>query len=62
MDLLLWARKCSEILVHFSCVHFDVTVDKGPCVMDGLPGLSLCVCVYIYMCVCVYMHIYIYKK
>jgi hypothetical protein len=53
----LWALKCSEILVRFSCNHFAVNADKGPCVVDGLAGLSLCVCIYICVCVCVYVYI-----
>jgi hypothetical protein len=55
----LWARNCSEILVRGNCNHFTVTAEKGPCVVDGLVGLSLCVCVYIYIFECVYMYIYI---
>jgi hypothetical protein len=41
-------------LLRGSCNHFAVTAEKGPCVIDGLLGLSLCVCM------CVYIHIYIY--
>jgi hypothetical protein len=61
MYLPLWARKCNEFLVHGCCNHFAVTADKGPCVVHGLAGLSVCirVCTYIYMCVCVYLYIYI---
>jgi hypothetical protein len=61
----LWARKCSEGLVRGSCNYFAVTTEKGPCVIDGLAGLSLCVCVfvcvyvYIYLYMCVYIYIYI---
>jgi hypothetical protein len=48
MDLALWARKCSESLVRGSCNYFAVTANKGPCVVHGHDGLSLCVC----LCVC----------
>jgi hypothetical protein len=57
----LWARKCNEDLVLGSCIHFAVTADKRPCVVDGFDGLSLCGCVRIYIYVCVCMCIYIYK-
>jgi hypothetical protein len=63
MDLPLWSRKCSEILVRGRSNHFAVIADKGPCGVGGLSSLSLyvCVCIYIYiiMCVCVYLYIYI---
>jgi hypothetical protein len=65
MDLLVWARKRGESPLHCSCIHFAVTTDKEPSVLDGLAGLSLCVCVLInmYVCVwiCMYIYIYIYK-
>jgi hypothetical protein len=32
---------------------------KGPCVLDGLAGLSLCVCMCIYIYMSVYMYIYL---
>jgi multisubunit Na+/H+ antiporter MnhF subunit len=60
MDLTLWARKCSEVLVRGSCKHFAVTASKGPCVLAGLVGLSVCVCVC--ACVCVWVNIYIYLE
>jgi hypothetical protein len=61
MDLWLWTRMCSEILVRVSCNHFAVTGDKTQCVVDGLAGLSLCVfvCLYIYIYVSPYLCIYI---
>jgi hypothetical protein len=63
MDLTLWVRKSNESLVRGFCNHFAVTADKGPCVVDGFAGFSLCLCVcvylYIYVCVCVYICIYI---
>jgi hypothetical protein len=34
MDFPLWARKCCECLVRFSCNNFAVTAEKGPCVVD----------------------------
>jgi hypothetical protein len=37
-----------------SCNHFDITADKGPCVVFEFAGLCLCVCVCINICVCVY--------
>jgi hypothetical protein len=49
MDLPLWARKCNECILRGSCIHFTVTAGKGPCVLDGLAGLSLCVCVCVYI-------------
>jgi hypothetical protein len=61
MDLPIWGRKCIEVHVRSSCNHFDVTADKGPCVVDGFSGQYLCVCVYIYICVCEYVYIYINK-
>jgi hypothetical protein len=57
MDLPICARKCIEFLLRCICNHFAVTADKEPYVVDGIPGLSLCVCVYIYMFVCVYVYI-----
>jgi hypothetical protein len=45
MELPVWARKCGESPLHFRCLHFAVTADKKPCVLDGFAGLSLCVCV-----------------
>jgi hypothetical protein len=53
MDLLLWARKCSESLMLGSCNKFAVTADKGPCLVHGLAGMPLYVCVCV--CVCVYL-------
>jgi hypothetical protein len=58
MDLPLWARKCSKVLVRCICKYFALNAEKGPCVVDGFPGLSLCVCVYV--CVYIYMYMYIY--
>jgi hypothetical protein len=55
MDLPLWVRKWNKYLVRGCCNHFAVTAEKGPCVVDDLAGLSLCVCVYICMCVYVYI-------
>jgi hypothetical protein len=49
--------KCSEVLVRGSCIHFAVTADKEPCVVDGLPTLSLYLCLYIYVCVCISVYI-----
>jgi hypothetical protein len=43
------APKCSEDLVRGSCNHFAVKADKGPCVVDGIGGLSVCVFIYIYI-------------
>jgi hypothetical protein len=51
---------CIEVVVRDFCNHFDITANKGPCVVDGLAGLSLWVCLHVYICVCVYMYIYIY--
>jgi hypothetical protein len=62
MDWPLWARKCSESLVRDSCNHLIVTADKGPCVVDGFTGLSLCVCIYICVCLRICIYIYIYKE
>jgi hypothetical protein len=47
MDLPLWARKCRERLVRYSCNYFDVTVDKRPSILHEVVGLSLCVFVYV---------------
>jgi hypothetical protein len=46
MDLPLWARKCSECLVLGNRNYFVLNA-KGPSVVDGYAGLSLCVCVYL---------------
>jgi hypothetical protein len=58
MDLPPLAPKWIDSLVRISCNNFVATADKGPCVVAGLAGLSMCV--YIYICVCVYIYIYIY--
>jgi hypothetical protein len=54
MDLPLWAHNCSELFMCVICNHFAVTAEKGPCVVLGLDGLSLC------ECECVFVYIYIY--
>jgi hypothetical protein len=48
MDLQLWSRKCTEILVRGSCNHFAVTSEKGPFVVHGFAGLSVFVCVCVF--------------
>jgi hypothetical protein len=45
MDMLLWARNFSDVLVRGSSNHYVVTANKEPCLVDGLAGLSLCVCI-----------------
>jgi hypothetical protein len=57
MDLPLWGFMCNEFLLRFSCNHFAVTAERGPCVVDTLAGRSLSVCVCIYICVfiCIYI-------
>jgi hypothetical protein len=66
MGLPLFASKCSEIHVRNSCIYFAVTENKGPCLVDVLAGLFLCVCMCINIlmcvCLCVYMYIYIIQK